>query len=283
MELDAIKDHLSRSFRLGPVACPEHVYRASPGVSQSVLKKMQHSAAKCLWELEHPRPPSEAQELGTAIHSALLEPEVFNSKYVIRPKFDRRTNAGKEAAALWEVDNRGKMGIDQADMDTLNRVAARVHDNDFFSKFFKTGQKEVSFWSRCDETNMIRRCRLDNYIPEANIIVDLKTTDCAAPEVFQRDIWKYLYHVQAAYYSDIVGDVTGKDLSFFIVAVEKSKDCDVSVHLIGQEALANGRALYKKWLAMYQRSIARQEWSGYEQVIHTYMPPKWATEAIYEF
>ena len=283
MDLETLQRNLTGDCRLGPIRCTEQVYRLSPGVSQSTLKMMRQSASKCLWELEHPRPPTEAMELGTAIHAALLEPDLFNSHYVIRPKFDRRTKAGKEACEAWEAQNNGKKGIDQSDMDTVNRVASRVHDNDFFARFFKAGEKEVSFWGRDEDSAALKRCRIDNYIAEANILVDLKTTECAAPDVFSRDIWKYLYHVQAAYYVDLVKEVTGRDCAFFVVAVEKSKDCDVTVHLIGQEALANGRSMYKRWLKDYQRSIAMHEWQGYEQKIHTYMPPAWATEVDYDF
>jgi hypothetical protein len=283
MDLQSIQRELMAGSRIGPVACHESVYRASPGASQSTLKKMKHSAAKCLWEMEHPRPSSEAQELGTAIHAALLEPDVFNDEYVVKPKFDRRTKVGKEGSELWEAANAGKRGIDQADMDTVNRVAARVYDNDFYGRFFKSGQKEVSFWSRDPDIGALKRCRLDNYIAESNIIVDLKTTDCAAPDVFKKDIWKYLYHVQAAYYTDLVKEVTGRDCAFFIVAVEKTMDCDVSVHLIGQEAIANGRHMYKTWLEKYHQAVCLQRWDGYAQDIHTYSLPAWATEVVHDF
>ena len=137
MQLDEIVRLISDSGgKIGPVVCGDEVYRKSPGVSQSTLKKMALSPAKCLWDMEHPRPPSEAQELGTAIHAALLEPELFNKTYTVRPKFDRRTKVGKEGAERWEADNGDKKGIDQADMDTVNRVAARVFDNDFYARFF---------------------------------------------------------------------------------------------------------------------------------------------------
>lgn len=269
---------LSSELRIGPVNVSESDYRQAPGVNQSTLKKMGMSAAKCLWELEHPRPASEAQELGTAIHAALLEPEVFSSNWVVRPKFDRRTKAGKQAFDEWSRANEGKRSVDQEDMDTINRVSARVFDNDFYAKFFRRGQKEVSFWSMDAELQRMKKCRLDNYIGEEDIIVDLKTTDCAFQPVFARDIWKYQYHVQAAWYVDVVKEVTGRECSFFIVAVEKSKDCDVTVHLVGQEALAHGRALYRNYFREYVKAVNSNRWDGYEQVIHKYEVPAWAIE-----
>ena len=140
----------------------------------------------------------------------------------------------------------------------------------------------MSFWSQ-DSSGLTKRCRLDNYIDEADIVVDLKTTECAAPGVFSRDIWKYQYHVQAAYYTDVVKEVTGRDCSFFIVAVEKSKDCDVTVHLVGQEALAHGRALYRRWLSDYAEAVASRTWRGYEQAIHTYGVPAWVKDDSLEW
>lgn len=284
LDLEGLRRSLTENFdRLGPVRCHERVYRGSPGVSQSTLKHMRYSPAKCLWEMNHPRPPSPAMELGRAIHAALLEPETFNAEWCIRPKFDRRTKDGKAAAEEWERKNAGRQGIDATDMDTVNNVAARVFDNDFYGRFFKAGEKECSFWSEDAEHRIIKRCRLDNYIPAENMIVDLKTTECAQPEAFQRDIWKYLYHVQAAYYTDIVREVTGKNCSFFIVAVEKTKDCDVTVHLVGDDAIANGRAMYKKWLAEYVKCFRADVWPGYKEQVNTYQTPAWATEYSYEF
>lgn len=275
--------YLKSGYKLGPIACSDEFYRQSFGVGQSTLKLMERSPAKCLWDLEHPKKSTEAQELGTAIHCALLEPDVFEKTYVIKPKFDKRTTAGKAAALAWDESNQGRIGIDPDNMDILNRVASRVFDNEFYSSFFKEGLKENSFWSKDQISGVAKRARLDNFITNKKIIVDLKTTDCAYPDIFSRDIWKYKYHVQAAYYVDIVKEVTGLDCSFFIVAVEKTKDCDVTVHMIGHEALSHGRALYRGWLDDYAKAIQNKVWPGYKQEIHTYSIPSWVDDDCFEW
>lgn len=274
--VSAIEKLLETSHYIGPIDCPEEVYRASPGVSQSDLKKFEMSPAKAVWEMEHPSKPSEAMQLGSAIHCALLEPDLFDEKYILKPKFDRRTKIGKQEAIDWEAANFGKSGLEQNEMDVINRLAARFYNDDYFGRFFKGGKKEASFWSKDSETGLIKRCRLDNYNDEMCFLVDLKTTMCAYPPIFERDIGKYKYHIQAAYYTDIVREVTSHGWPFVIVAVEKTKDCDISVHLISDAAICHGREMYKRYLRQYAHVKKTNIIGGYEKNINVWDLPKWA-------
>jgi len=266
---------INENKNVGPIDLTYGAYADAPGINYSNLKTIDLSASKFLWEKNNPRPKSAAMEIGSAIHAAVLEPEVFAETYISRPKFDRRTKAGKEASELFEKENENKICLDASDLAVVNHVADRVRNCRNYGDFFNAGQKEKSFFSTDEILFIQKKCRIDNYIP-GNFIVDLKTTDCASKEVFERDIYKYGYHIQAAYYVDIIRELTGKELCFVIVAVEKSKDCDMNAFMIGSDALKAGREKYRAWLQTYAACLKNDSWPGYPRHVNIFSLPAWA-------
>lgn len=260
------------------VEMPAHVYHATEAISHSMIKQMRGSAAKCKWMLDHPREASAAQDLGSAIHMAVLEPEKFDEHYAVMPKVDRRTKAGKETVAEWEEKNKSKKPLDQEDFDTVLRVTKRIANDEFFSRFFIPGVKERSFFAKDELTNLILRCRPDNFVPNENggWIVDLKTTEDSSRHAFHRDIAKYGYDTQMAFYVDVVEVATGKrPEGAVIVAVEKSMDCDVTVTFFSEEELALHRRRYRGWLERYAACLKTGIWEGYPKDFLEYKSPEW--------
>jgi len=98
----------------------EDEYRAAPGLNFSTLKHLVTSphAFKYFRDV-HKSEPTAAQSLGTAIHMRVLEPEKYGATYAVRKNVDGRTKEGKAYNAQWEVDNPGKIAIDQ---ETVNRI-----------------------------------------------------------------------------------------------------------------------------------------------------------------
>src|SRR5690349_7675909 len=90
----------------GVTGLGDDAYHDHPAVGSSHLKSIARSPAHYWSEwLDPSRPPrtdTPAKWLGKAVHAAILEPERFKSDYVVGPRFDRRTKAGKEAAAAFE-------------------------------------------------------------------------------------------------------------------------------------------------------------------------------------
>ena len=70
-------------------------YRQVKAWSNSDLSNINKSPALVEWNKNAPTVGSESVDLGTHIHCALLEPDVFAADYVKMPEFDKRTKAGK--------------------------------------------------------------------------------------------------------------------------------------------------------------------------------------------
>ena len=72
-------------------------YHASPGASASRLKKFKRSAAHMKYDMDNPEPSTPAMVIGSATHSAILEPSLFEEHWGRLPYGDGRTKAMKDA------------------------------------------------------------------------------------------------------------------------------------------------------------------------------------------
>ena len=261
----------------GYLDIPEDVYhhRDINALSHSSLKLMKESPSKFKWNMEHPRPQSRAQSLGTLVHKAVLEPDEFEKLYAPMPKFDKPTKAGKAGLAEWEEANPGRTGIAQDEWSVIERIYDRLHHDDFFSKFVKSGVKEKSFFHQDEETGVWLKTRPDNCITDGEVIVDLKTCENAQPWIFQRDISTWSYDTQAAMYVDVVSKVMGFNPTFVIIAVEKGRDNDVNLYYFNKEDLAESTKVYRSWLTKYAECMKSGKWPGYERQFIRYDMPEW--------
>ena len=68
-----------------------------PYASSHRLKTMANAGIEQVWhDIEYPPSPSPAMALGSALHCLVLDEQSFNRDYIVAPKVDRRTKAGKQ-------------------------------------------------------------------------------------------------------------------------------------------------------------------------------------------
>lgn len=262
----------------GPHSLAEDLYRADRGINISSLKHMRHSAAKARYRMDAPHKPSPAQAVGTAIHMAILEPDRFFSTYAIKPEADARTKAGKELLA--EAQAGGKELLAKSDFEGALTLAARTREHDFYRRFVENGVYESSWFATHDRLGARMKGRLDVWLPEKNVIVDIKTCDSADERVFMRDAVKYCYHAQAAWYMDLVAAVTGSPVDgFVILALEKSEDRDIRAFWLDPELIERGRSDYTVWLHRWLLCEQTGSWPGYEPSLVTLTAPRWMIDA----
>lgn len=86
-------------------------YHAGDGVSKSQLDMVAKNPALLKWVQAAPEDEEKksALDMGTALHCLLLEPGEFDKRFIVSPKFDRRTKQGKadEEAFLSDVADTG--------------------------------------------------------------------------------------------------------------------------------------------------------------------------------
>jgi exodeoxyribonuclease VIII len=117
--------------------------------------------------------------------------------------------------------------------------------------------------------------------------IDLKTTEDATKEGFERSVAKWGYDVQVAHYEATFTASEGMALDRFVfVAVEKSAPYEVAMFELPDVWLEMGRAKAKAARTIFAECIASGEWPGYTTDIQILDPPTWlvfAHEMKYEY
>ncbi len=261
---------------------PEAEYRALPGAHQSSLWTIiERSPAHYHYEEAHPIEATPAMRFGAAFHAWILERETFPSRFIVAAeKFDRRTNAGKAAAAAFEAEAAGRIVLAEAEMDTIHAMAEAVLYHDDARGFMEQpGEPEVSvFWKAC---GIPCKGRIDRLVGN-RLILDLKTCEEAKRGPFERRCASYGYFMQAAFYADALAALGVVPLPPLFIAVEKAPPYVCAVHQVGTDALDAGRAQYVEALRRLAECEKSGRWPGYEG-ISLLNPSKWAkNESIFD-
>lgn len=242
-------------------------YHACDGVSNSMLSDLQRSPAHYQAARRRQREETPAMAIGTAIHTAVLEPERFDIEYTVAPKVDTRTKVGKQEWEDFQSANAGKILLSDADMANVKGMAASMHADDYISRLLRhpKRQTELSVFAHDPETGLLVRCRFDLIIPEYGIAADVKKTQDIRPWAWDATVYRYGYHRQIAFYSDVWEWATGQRLDVMpLLAVEESDPYACRAKILADNALEKGRADYRRLLNAYADCTARDEWPGYE-------------------
>lgn len=256
---------------------PREAYDASPRVNWSKLRAMARSPLHYAHALQVPPETTDAQRLGLATDVAILEPSRFAAEYA--PVGDGRYAAGKaerEAARA-----AGKVPLPQKDWDEALAMRAAVAACPLAMEWLQ-GDRQVSvFWSLSgDGWAFDCKGRFDVLGPRA--IVDLKTTRDGSLRGFEREVARYKYHAQAAFYVDGYFAATERVLPYLLVVVENSPPYPVTVRRLSPEALDVGRRVYSDLLGKLHECRTRDEWGGYANSVVDLGLPAWALEETYE-
>lgn len=151
------------------------------------------------------------------------------------PKIDRRTKAGKEAFEIETKKAEGKLLLSFDDHNKITEILKNFRNHDLAQKYCK-GEIELSHYAKHEEIDV--RVRPDVLNKVQNFISDVKTCQDNSPNAFKRDVYKYGYHLQCAFYSDMLG-VPAENFRF--VAVETNYPFSVEVYGLSEEMIEQGR------------------------------------------
>lgn len=258
-------------------------YFERPELSQSQLKDFMVSPAYYQLRLKKPRQETYEMMIGTATHSALLEPESFAENYVCIPKIDRRTKAGKEQFDLYTKESFGKIAIQEDDYLSIlamrDSVLEHPRAKDILS-FEKEVEKEIFF----SLEDVPCRAKLDAIVPKINTIIDFKTSRSSSSKSFQKDMINNGYDIQAFWYFEAYKSLTGSypDFYAFIVA-SKEEPYPVSVFSVDKEFIDRGRYKSLKALAEFKECKGKNVWPKNESdEIIAIQTPQWALKDLME-
>ena len=252
------------------------LYHKAPGLSCTNLKIMLRSPAHYHASILFPPKTTAEMQLGSALHTAVLQPDLFDEQYMELPKLDRRTKEGKELYKQYSES--GKILLDSATVATVQKMKDSLLQHPIISSVLSSGSPELSCFGCLPEfPHTLVKCRPDWYNAELGVLLDLKTACDASPKAFAKASAEYLYHLQNALYADLFSQVSGKRIQAFLFAVvEKEPPYAVALYQLDTDAVEKGRDLYRKALVAYNDSLDRNYWVGYSPKIEILQLPAWA-------
>ncbi len=228
-------------------------YHNADGWSSSQVKKVLDSVATMLTKTKQ----TEAMMVGTAFHTRLLEKEKYLEEYIVSPKFDKRTKAGKAGFGEFSEHAKGKIILTEDQDFKLERMEDSFYSHKLAPEFVTGGIAEQSVFCEDPDTGLLCKVRPDYRTDD--FISDLKSTSCASSECFGRQVNDFKYHLSAAMYLDIVNLAFYTGLKdFYLIAVENKEPFITEVYRLPPEVIALGREMYKKGLEKIKKYLSEE-------------------------
>lgn len=271
IEYSKIKEGADIPLNTGILNMPNKDYHSAAGISNSGLTDVARSPAHYFFKVKKGATP--AMRMGTAIHTALLEPDKFKEDYLhLKEVKDRRSSGYKEAAKNHDPE----FILTAPEGDKVAGMQEQIKNQPYASKLLTAeGYREVSIFTEDPETGVLVRIRADILTLKGQII-DVKKTQDSRMEAFGKSIFNYRYHVQAAFYSDVYEWASGKkSAAFGFLAVEEEIPHGCQLYALDDQSMSLGRDLYRQALNRYADCLEKAVWPCYDSKPQIISLPVW--------
>jgi hypothetical protein len=238
-------------------------YYDVPRLSHSQLKEIRHSPGHFRWKMDTSEAASPAMNLGSLVHAMVLEPHIVERRWVVVPKIDRRTKAGRELYESYVSDNSSKYIVMEHEFEVASAmrdaVMSHPHAGGLVENVIAHGSAEKEFyWT--DSRGIERKAKVDGLVMNdegCDFVLDLKTTADASPHAFKRSIAKYCYGTQMAYYCEAAKPIHNRAM---IIAVANTPPFGVGLYRFDSVAIARSQQVVDRWLDLYKECMDSDEW-----------------------
>lgn len=256
-------------------------YHAGPGISKSHLDVIAEKSPLHYW-YKYINPdrvrdePTPDMKLGSAIHSAILEPDLFESDYIVSPAFNRRTKEGRALAAEFEEENAGKTVLTLDDYEICLAIRDRVYKHPIASGLLSGGKAEQSFYAIDPETGELIKCRFDYLHESGAAAIDVKSTLDASPAGFAKSCANFRYDIQPAWYFDILDLLYGEVPEHWIfLAFEKKPPYAIGVYYVTPEIIDRARIAARRDFLRIVECKRNNHWPDYGEEAMPLEMPRW--------
>lgn len=234
--------------------------------------------AKFRYEQDNPPAPTKTFDYGNAAHKKVLG----NGPELVVIEHDT-WNTKEAKTDVANVRARGAIPLKQHEMDMVDAMAAAIRQHPLAAALLDPayGAPEQSgFWID-GPTGIRRRVRFD-WLPSVQhgrlIIPDFKTAADASDDAMQKDIAKYGYNCQAAWYEEAAQalELGGADAEMLLIVQEKKAPYLVNVIGLDFYAREIGRAKNRVAIETFAECQSTGYWPGYSDNEPNYLPlPGW--------
>lgn len=205
---------------------------------------------------------SKPLRIGNMVHCLTLEPTDFENRYIVAEKHDRRTNVGKAAWAEFEARAEGLEIVDADEVKLAIDCAKELIKHDQFGSLLASPPSDAVIEERIDfEWNGVAaRCKPDMLIPSMRLMLDVKTTQDASPEVFAKAVAKWGYARQHAFYCEAARQKYGFDFRFLLCVVSTNQAMETACYELSPKSVAIAKTELDNLVAEYSRRKNQMDW-----------------------
>ncbi|WP_180558384.1 PD-(D/E)XK nuclease-like domain-containing protein [Arsenophonus endosymbiont of Apis mellifera] len=205
-------------------------YHAANGYSSTQIRLVQREQTIAVLDWEKDSPYKEIRHgaflIGTAVHTAILEPERFAEQYTCSPELNLRTKDGKQELAEFEAqaiaNNQISLKKDEFEQVEMMRDSALAYP--MVEELLENGEPELSIFYRTEKGTLLKiRPDLLGIYSDKPFLLDVKTTDNF--QGFGKSVDEFGYHIQAEFYRLIANQVFGQAIAFTFCAIGKNPAC----------------------------------------------------------
>ena len=209
------------------------------------------------WKYQKEMTQTPALLEGRVQHTVFLELDKFHDEFVIEPKFDRRTKAGKAEYEDFMAGVGDRTPIKQELFDVCMERREVVLD-------YVPGPTDQVELTLCFLWNdKPCKARLDWY--DGTNVWDLKTCRDASPRGFTAAIRNFRYYQQAAFYLTACRTLNMPGEKFYFLAQQKQHPYPYLVYTLSDEAITYGNAKNEQAMFIAEQCEATQTWVPFNQ------------------
>ncbi len=266
-------------------------------------KSMLHELVDCPARFKHKYIDEVEQDekdhlnIGCAVHTLALEPHKFSSLYYQIPegvKRDKRTAAYKDCI----TEARGRTMLTAKDYQKVDGMAKALAADPLARALLDgPGYIESSIFYQCPSTGLRKRVRPDWFRKDGKLVVNIKTTHSAKPELFYKTGFDFCYDMGAAMELEAMDLLFGPDpdRNYVLLIIEPDPPHIIGAFdvvrpmMLGDDAYNTsvsyrdvGKSRLEKALFKFQDCMKTGIWPGYTQGVQPMRIPAWKMKSFLE-
>jgi hypothetical protein len=258
-----MKNQFTQGWHPGTSNYDHHRGKYKDCIGSSFLKTFADRSPKhARFAVDNQVDPTPAMIIGSAFHSIALG---FSDEVVVVDKPKTPKQDGEKYQIHTETHGNIRNMVDALKKHRIAKNLMQFEDREI-TGLWNWKEFGVDIWCKL---------RPDLISHDAKIIVDLKSTTDASYKAFNRDIFKFGYHISAFWYKYGVKAITGSDYKFVIAAVEKAPPHGVNCFDISGMAIKKAEEKVADIIAEVGECVKSNKWPGYEVRLHKPDPPNW--------
>lgn len=249
-------------------------YQKRPGINNSTLNRFRRSPAHYQAYQNGDDEKTCAMGFGLVMHRLVFETQEWLPRLTVGPTKGRDTKKWIEM----EAERPDLMLVTEDEHKQIVGMIGAIQKHKKLMELLKGGHAEQSLFADHPGTDLQLKGRLDFICNDGKTILDLKTCQDARVPAFERNVAKYGWHFQAAYYKYLAKLCGLTHNNFCFVAIEKSRPWGIQLHSL--EVVSMGYAYDKNGEALERLKECQDKnsWPCYDEEIQTITLPMYAME-----